>query len=70
MKLASILSVVLLVFWVFIAIIELWFDIFSFELFVKITVTILLIIVLAVGVALVKREYVDEEKMKKDKYLD
>lgn len=65
MKLASMLSVVLLVFWVFIAIVELWFDVLSFELFIKITVTVLLLIVLAVAVALIRREYVDEKKDEK-----
>lgn len=70
MKIASILSIVLLVFWIVIAIVELWFDVFSLALFIKITATVLLLIILAVGVALIRREYVDEEKMKKDKYLD
>ena len=70
MKLASIISLGLLVFWVLIAIVDMWFNIISWATFIKLTVTLGLLAVVAIGIALAKREYVDEKQMKKDKYID
>lgn len=70
MKMASIISLGLFVFWVLIVIVDMWFNIISWEIFVKLTVTLGLLVVVALGIALAWREYVDEKQMKKDKYID
>ena len=70
MKMASIISMSLFVLWVLFAIIDMWFDIFSWDVFVKLTVTLGLIAVVALGIALARREYMEEKQMKKDKYID
>lgn len=70
MKLASIFCIGILVLWVLLAIFDMWFNIMPWEVFIKITITFGLLIVVALGVALAKREYIDEKEMKKDKYID
>ena len=70
MKLASIITVSLLVIWVLLAILDMWFDIMSWEVFIKLTITLGLLAVVALVIAIAKREYVDEKKLKDDKYID
>ncbi len=70
MKYASIICIILLILWVLVAIVDMWFDIVSWAVFVKLTITLGLLMVVALAVALVKREYVQEQRMRKDKYLD
>jgi len=47
-----------------------WFNVVSWDLFIKITITFILAVVLVVCIALVKREYMEDKQMKKDKYID
>jgi len=70
MKLASIITVSLLVIWVLLAILDMWFDIMSWEVFIKLTITLGLLAIVALVIAIAKREYVDEKKLKNDKYID
>ena len=70
MRVASIFCLTVCVLWVLMAIADMWFDIMSGEVFIKLTVTLGLIAVLVLGIALVRREYMDEKQLKKDKYID
>lgn len=70
MKLASIITLGLLVAWVLLAIVDMWFDVVSWAVFIKLTITLALLAVVALVIAIAKREYVDDEKLKKDKYID
>ena len=70
MRIASIFCLIVCVLWVLLAIADMWLDIMSAEIFIKLTVTLGLIAVLVLGIALVRREYVDEKQLKKDKYID
>jgi len=56
MKIASIITLVLFVVWVLLAIADLWFDIVSWAVFIKITMTLALLIVLSVIISITKRE--------------
>ena len=56
MKLASMITLALFVVWVLLAIVDLWFDIVPWSLFIKITLTFGLLIVLAMVASLAKRE--------------
>jgi len=56
MKLASMITLALFVVWVLLAIVDLWFDIVSLSLFIKITLTFGLLIVLTMVASLAKRE--------------
>lgn len=70
MKYASIICIALLVFWVLIAILDMWFDVISWAVFIKLTITMGLLMVVALAIALVRRKYVEESQLRKDKYLD
>lgn len=70
MKLASIITIGILVTWVVLAILDMWFDIMSWAVFIKLTVTLGLLAVVALIIAIAKREYIDEKDLKKDKYID
>lgn len=70
MKYASLICIGLLVFWVLIAILDMWFDIIGTAVFIKLTVTLGLIMVVVLALALAKREYVDQAKLRKDKDID
>lgn len=70
MKYASFICIFLLVVWVLLAILDMWFDVIGMATFIKVTVTFGLIMVLALAVALAKREYVEDQQLRKDKYID
>jgi len=70
MKIGAILCLVIFVTWVFVALLQLWFDLLSGEVFWKLTVTAGALFVVVLGVSLVIREYIDEKKMKDDGYID
>ncbi len=70
MKIASYTAIFIVISWSVLTVAEIWGDIISTKLYWKITITMGLIgggIILA---ALIKREYLDEKQMKKDKFID
>jgi hypothetical protein len=65
MKIASIFTITLLVAWVAMVIIDLWFDIVHWAIFMKVSITLGLLAVLALGIAIAKREHIEEKQMMK-----
>jgi hypothetical protein len=49
---------------------QLWFDLFTPQTFVKVTITFGIVIGLVVISGLIRKDYLEEEKQKKDGYLD
>ncbi len=70
MKIASIITGVVLALYAVFLLVWLWGESISFEIFVKTTITAGIIIVVTVGLAILYREYVEEKEMKAEKYLD
>ncbi|NND82694.1 MAG: hypothetical protein HKN50_09725 [Gammaproteobacteria bacterium] len=70
MRTASIFCLSVCGLWVLLAIVDMWFDIMSAEMFIKVTITLGLLSILVLAVALVRREYMDEKQLRKDKYID
>jgi hypothetical protein len=70
MRTGAIICLVIFVTWVIIALLQLWFDLLSGEIFLKLTLTAGALFVVVLGVSLVVREYIDEKKMKDDGYID
>lgn len=52
------------------ALLQLWFVPFSAESFTKLMITLGILFVIVLGITLVRREYVEEKKMKEDGYID
>lgn len=70
MKVTSIVSIITILGWVLLTLFQLWGSGIGSELYVKITISIVLINI-GIGVsALILREYKNENKMRKDKFLD
>ena len=70
MKIASIITGVVLALYAIFLLVWLWGDSISWEIFVKTTITAGIVVVVTVGLAILYREYVEEKKMKAEKYLD
>jgi hypothetical protein len=70
MRAGAIICLVIFVTWVIIALLQLWFDLLSGEIFLKLTITAGALFVVVLGISLVVREYIDEKKMKDDGYID
>ena len=70
MKVASIVSGVILVLYAIFLLVWLWGDSISWELFIKTTISAGVIIVVTMGIALIYREYVEEKSLKEEKFLD
>lgn len=70
MKTAGMISIVLILIYTVLAIIQLWFEAFDPGTFIKLTITFAIVIVVAVVVALIRREYINDEIMRKNKQID
>lgn len=49
---------------------QLWFDFFSEEVFFKISTTLAIIFVAIILIFLIRKHFLDEEKLKKDKFIN
>lgn len=56
--------------WGVLAIVQLWFEPLSIEVFTKVTVTAAILVVIIVIATLVIREYLSDQKLKKDGFID
>ena len=56
--------------WGILAIAQLWFEPLSIEVFTKVTITAAILVVIIVIATLVIREYLSDEKLKKDGFID
>ncbi len=70
MKTGAIICSAIAVIWVLLALLQLWFTLFSYEVFFKISVSAGLLFGIVLGLSLVIREYVHEKDLKKQGYLD
>ena len=70
MKIAGIISIVLIVIYALIAMTQLWFEWLDLQTFIKISITFAVVIGVTVVVALIRREYINDEVMRKNKQID
>ena len=70
MKTAGLISIFLIGAGVLLVLLQLWFTPFDPALFMKMLITLGIFLFLTVAVALIRREYIAEDELKKDKFLD
>lgn len=70
MKLASIISGTIFALYAVFLLVWLWGDTISWEILIKTSITVAIIIIATMGLALLYREYVEEGGMKEEGYLD
>ena len=70
MKIASIISGLVFAVYAILLLVQVWSEAMSWAVFMKLTVTAAVIIVVTFGLAMLYREYVEEKSMRDDKYID
>jgi hypothetical protein len=70
MRTGAIICLVIFVTWVIVALLQLWFDLLSGDIFWKLTLTAGALFIVVLGVSLVVREYIEDKKLKDDGYID
>jgi len=70
MKIATIISTVLLVIWVLLTMAVMWTESISTDIYIKLTITLGIVVVATILIALALREYGTEKKLKDHNYLD
>jgi len=70
MKIASMISGVVFALFAVLLLAQLWGEVVSWAVFMKLAVTAGVIIIVTFGLAMLYREYIEEKSMKEDKYLD
>jgi len=70
MKIATIISTLLLVIWVILTMAVLWTNSIDTDMYIKLTITMGIVMVSTVLIALALREYGTEKKLKDHNYLD
>jgi len=70
MKTASIVSGIVFALYAVVLLLQVWMELFSWTIFVKVTITAGVIVVVVFGLAMLYREYVEEKRMKEEKYID
>lgn len=70
MKIATIISTILLVIWVLLTMLMMWTDVLESVIYVKLSITMAVVVVATILIALALREYGSEKKLKDHNYLD
>ena len=70
MKIATIISTILLVIWVILTMVVMWTDELDTTIYVKLSVTMGIVVVATILIALAIKEYGSEKKLKDHNYLD
>jgi len=70
MKIATIISTILLVIWVMLTMAMMWTNSIDGDIYIKLTITMGIVVVATILIALALREYGTEKKLKDHNYLD
>lgn len=70
MKTSALVALGLFIVWTLLSIVQLWGNVLESTIYWKITITIGMVAIAVVSGGLIYREYVEEEKMKKEGYID
>ena len=70
MKLATILSSILLVIWVTLTMLVIWTDVLASGMYVQLSITLGVLVIAILLITLAFREYGNEKKLKEHNYLD
>ena len=70
MKIASMVSGGIFALFAILLLIQIWSEVMPWAVFIKLTITAGVIIVVSFGLAMLYREYIEEKQMKEDNYID
>ena len=69
MKIASTISGLVVFFYTFILLFQLWGEGIPADIFLKLTISAIIIVVVLMGLALMYREYIEDKSMRDDDYI-
>jgi hypothetical protein len=70
MKIATIISTILLVIWVILTMVVMWTDELDTTLYIKLSISMGVVVLATILIALALRQYGSEKKLKDHDYLD
>ena len=70
MKIGSIICLIIFIIAASLSLAQMWFSPLDAKMFVKIIITLCVLFVVVLGITLVKKEYLDNKKMKDTGYID
>jgi len=70
MRIGAIICLIIFVAGALLSLAQMWFTPLATDVFIKILVTLGVLFVVVLGITLVRREYIDEKKMKDSGYID
>ena len=70
MKIATIISTVLLAIWVLLTMAVMWTEALDSSMYIKLSITMGIVVIATILIALALREYGTEKKLKDHNYLD
>jgi len=69
MKIASSISGIIVLLYSILLLVQIWGDGISADIFIKITISAIFIIIVLMGLAVMYREYIEDKNMRDDDYL-
>jgi len=69
MKIASSISATIVLLYTVVLLIQIWGDGISIDIFMKLTITTIITVVVLMGLAVMYREYIEDKSMRDDDYL-
>lgn len=63
-------SLAIFIVWGILLITQMWFPIFSFSVFIKLSITLIILFIIVLGATLVIDQYKAEKKLKDNDFLD
>ncbi len=70
MKITVSLCLIVLLLWAILAVLQLWFSLFSAEFFIKMTVTAAIVEIVTLIAGLAIREYLKDKRLREQGYID
>ena len=70
MRLASYTTIIIISLWLILTLIQVWGEFFTFRTYWKITISLALINLTILIIALIRREYLSDKHLKKNKFID
>jgi hypothetical protein len=70
MKIASMITGIIFALFAIMLLVQMWGNVMPWDIFIKLSVTAGIIIIVTFGLAMLYREYIEEKAMKDEKYLD
>jgi len=70
MKIASMVTGIIFALFAIVLLVQMWGNVMPWDIFIKLSVTAGVIIIVTFGLAMLYREYIEEKTMKDEKYLD